>query len=220
MSAASAEQERVTRRYERLARFYDVCNAPMELAGLRTRRRRLLGLACGRVLEAGIGTGRNLEYYPPGVELSGIDVSARMLERARRRARELGREAELHRADVQELPSEEGTFDTIVATCLFCSAAHPVRGLAELRRVVKPEGRILLLEHVRPRNPVLGLLADLVSPLTRRLFGPSLNRRTEENARAAGLELVEVRRDGIWREIVARPVSGDAQAADARSTVE
>ncbi len=203
------EQAAVTRRYERLARVYDLCTAPMELGGLRTRRRRLLGLARGRVLEAGIGTGRNLEYYPPAVELTGIDVSARMLERARRRARELGRETELREADVHELPYEEGSFDTVVAACLFCSAADPVRGLAELRRVAKPEGQILLLEHVRPQNPVLGVLADLVSPLTRRLFGPSLNRRTEENARAAGLDLVQVRRDGIWREIVARPGSGD-----------
>lgn len=189
----------------------------MELAGLRTRRRRLLGRARGRVLEAGIGTGRNLEHYPPGVELSGVDVAGRMLERARRRAQELGREVELRRADVQELPYDDGTFDTVAAACLFCSVADPVRGLVELRRVVTSEGQILLLEHVRPRNPVLGLLADLVSPLTRRLFGPSLNRRTEENARAAGLELVEVRRDGIWREIVARPgVDGPPGAGGGR----
>jgi ubiquinone/menaquinone biosynthesis C-methylase UbiE len=76
--------------------------------------------------------------------------------------------------------------------------------LRELARVVKPDGQLLLLEHVRPESRLGGLLADLASPLTARLFGPSVNRRTEENARAAGLELVEVRRDGIWREIVAR----------------
>ncbi len=202
------EQAAVTRRYERLAPLYDLCNAPMELLGLRARRRRLLARARGRVLEAGIGTGRNLEFYPEGLELTGIDVSPQMLERARRRAESLGREVELRQADVQELPFQDATFDTVVAACLFCSVADPVRGLRELARVVKPDGAVLLLEHVRPRNPLLGLVADLVSPLTRRLFGPSLNRRTEENALAAGLELVEVRRDGIWREIIARRGAG------------
>jgi ubiquinone/menaquinone biosynthesis C-methylase UbiE len=105
---------------------------------------------------------------------------------------------------VQQLPFEQASFDTVAAGCVFCSVADPVQGLRELARVVKPDGQLLLLEHVRPESRLGGLLADLASPLSRRLFGPSLNRRTEENARAAGLELVEVRREGIWREIVAR----------------
>lgn len=203
MSVAT-EQDRVTRRYDRLAPLYDICNAPMELFALRARRRRLLARARGRVLEAGLGTGRNLDYYSPGVELTGIDVSERMLERARRRAASAGRAIDVRQADVRRLPFPDGSFETVTATCLFCSAVDPIAGLAELRRVVTPEGQVLLLEHVRPRNRILGLLADLVSPLSRRLFGPSLNRRTEENALAAGLELVEVRREGIWREVVAR----------------
>lgn len=197
-------QEAVTRRYDRLAPLYDLCNGPMELLGLRARRRRLLARARGRVLEAGVGTGRNLGYYPAGLELTGIDVSARMLARARRRAQQLPSQVELRQADVQTLPFAEASFDTVSAGCLFCSVADPVQGLRELARVLKPDGQLLLLEHVRPESRLGGLLADLLSPLSRRLFGPSLNRRTEENARAAGLELVEVRRDGIWREIVAR----------------
>ena len=194
----------MTRRYERLAPLYDLCNGPMELLGLRARRGRLFARARGRVLEAGIGTGRNLAHYPQGVELTGIDVSARMLARARRRAQAAGQTVELQEADVQRLPFEPASFDTVAAACVFCSVADPVQGLRELARVVKPDGLLLLLEHVRPESRLGGLLADLASPLSRRLFGPSLNRRTEENARAAGLELVEVRRDGIWPEIVAR----------------
>lgn len=90
----------------------------------------------------------------------------------------------------------------MVAACVFCSVTDPVRGLAEVGRVVKPGGQVLLLEHVRPRNRFLGALADALSPITRRLCGFNLNRRTEENAAAAGLHLLEVRRGGIWREIV------------------
>lgn len=202
-----SEQVRVTRRYDRIAPLYDVWNMPMELFGLASMRQRLFQRARGRVLEAGVGTGRNLEHYPPDLELTGIDVSERMLERARLRADAGGRKVELRRADVQRLPYADAMFDTATAACVFCSVPDPVRGLGELRRVVKPDGQVLLLEHVRPQNPILGFVADLISPLTRNLFGPSLNRRTEENARAAGLKLVEVRRHGIWRAIVARPTT-------------
>lgn len=77
-----------------------------------------------------------------------------------------------------------------------------------MARVVKPDGQVLALEHVRPRNPLLGWLADRLSPVTRRLIGPEINRRTEENFAAAGLEIVDVRREGVWREIVARRPPG------------
>ncbi len=193
----------MTRRYERLAAVYDLYDAPMERAGGAQRRHRLLSQARGEVLEVGIGTGRNLEHYPPGVNLTGIDVSGRMLERAGRRAARLGLLVRLERADVHALPYADETFDTVAAACVFCSVADPVRALAEVRRVVKRDGQVLLLEHVRPSHRLGGWLADLVSPLTRRLAGPELNRRTEANVTAAGLALSAVRREGVWREIVA-----------------
>lgn len=194
----------IERVYDRVARLYDAYTAPMEWMGGAARRRRVLGRARGRVLEVGIGTGQNLRWYPPDVELTGVDISERMLERAAGRARAVGREVELVHASAERLPFEDDAFDTVTAACVFCSVADPVRGLREVRRVVRPEGEVLLLEHVRPENPLLGRLFDLLTPLTRRLFGPAINRRTEENVRAAGLEIVEVRRDGIWREIRAR----------------
>lgn len=192
--------------YDRWAPIYDLYNAPMEWMGGSRRRRRLLDHASGAILEVGVGTGMNLEHYPPGVHVTGIDISPRMLARARRRAASAGTDVRLEVADVEELPYDDDRFDTVTGTCVFCSVADPVQGLREVARVTRPDGRVLLLEHVRPRNRLLGALADAVSPLTRRLCGPDVNRPTERNVETAGLEIVSVRREGVWRQIVARPI--------------
>ncbi len=206
-------QAAVTARYDRIARFYDLLDKPMDLLGVRRRRTRLLGHAEGTTLEVGVGTGRNLGLYPDEVELTGIDVSTNMLARARRAAERVSRPVTLDVADVQQLPYGDAAFDTVIATCVFCSVADPVAGLVEVARVVRPDGQVLLLEHVRPRNTLLGWLADRIAPLVARLIGPEINRRTEDNVTAAGLDIVEVRRWGVWREIHARPARaalGDA----------
>lgn len=211
---AVSEQAEVTRRYNRMARVYDLCDAPMEMMGTKRRRRKLIGNAGGSVLEVGVGTGKNLPYYAGGVAVTGIDVSSQMLAKARDRVESLPVQAELVEADVQQLPFDDDTFDTAVGTCVFCSVADPVQGLRELGRVVRPDGRILLLEHVRPRNRFLGRLADLATVLTRRIFGFRVNRRTEENVAAAGLEIVEVERNGVWRTIVAKPRTSNADETE------
>ncbi|HET8681982.1 MAG TPA: class I SAM-dependent methyltransferase [Micromonosporaceae bacterium] len=194
---------RVATVYDRVAGIYDLYTVPMEALGGRRARQRLLARATGDVLELGIGTGLNLPYYPTGVRLTGVDIAPRMLDRARRRAAALGRDATLEVADIEDLPYPDGSFDTVTATCVFCSVADPVAGLREAARVLRPTGQVLLYEHVRPLNPVLGTLTDLLSPLTRRLMGPALNRRTEDNVAAAGLTMTGVHRRGVWREIVA-----------------
>jgi ubiquinone/menaquinone biosynthesis C-methylase UbiE len=203
--SSASEQADVTRRYNRMARIYDLYDAPMELMGTKRRRRDLVGSAKGAVLEVGVGTGKNLRHYTAGVEVTGIDVSSQMLERARSRMDGLTVHAKLAEADAQDLPFDDDTFDTAVGTCVFCSVADPVQGLKELGRVVRPDGRVLLLEHVRPRNRILGRFSDVVSIFTRRIFGFRTNRRTEENVAAASLEIIEVTRNGVWRQIVARP---------------
>jgi ubiquinone/menaquinone biosynthesis C-methylase UbiE len=97
-----------------------------------------------------------MDYYPRDARISAIDLSERMLERARRRAAELGLDADLRTMDVQHLDFPDGTFDAVVATCVFCSVPDPVAGLRELKRVVKPDGAIWLREHVRIDRPVSG----------------------------------------------------------------
>lgn len=203
-----SRQAATTARYDRSARFYDLYDLPMDvLGGVRSRRRRLLRRARGRVLEVGIGTGRNLDLYPPGVAITGIDVSDAMLAQARERARELALEqsVELISADVHDLPFPDASFDTVVATCVFCSVADPVAGLDEMARVTDPAGRALLLEHVRPRTPVLGWLADRVNPVARDALGFNINRDTETAVAHSALDVEHVRRWGVWREIVTRP---------------
>ena len=199
-------QADVTARYDRVARFYDLIDRPMErLGGVDRRRHRLLARAHGATLEVGVGTGRNLGVYPSGVDLTGIDTSVRMLARARNRAEHLGVPVRFEVADAQRLPFNGATFDTVVATCMFCSVADPVAGLREAARVVRADGQVLLLEHVRPRTLLLGWLFDRINPIVRRLIGPNINRRTEDNIAQANLDVVELRRWGIWREVVARP---------------
>jgi ubiquinone/menaquinone biosynthesis C-methylase UbiE len=207
MSDPSPRTARVARTYDRVAGVLDLLSAPMEWMGGAARRRRVLERARGRVLEIGVGTGKNLELYPPGVEVTGIDISPRMLARAREHAARVGSPAALHLADAERLPYADASFDTVTATCVFCSVPDPVRGLREAARVVRPGGEVLLLEHVRPRNPVLGRLFDLLTPLTRRFLGPEINRRTEANVAAAGLRIVSCRSEGIFREMVAVPAA-------------
>ena len=190
--------------YDRIAPVYDWIEAPMERMGGAARRARVVGGARGHVLELGVGTGRNFTLYSDAVRVTGIDISARMLERAGEQAVKSLAPITLSQADAQALPFPDASFDSVVATCVFCSVVDPAAGLAEVRRVVKPNGEVRLLEHVRPESPLLGKLFDVLSPLTRRLIGPEINRRTEENVRNAGLKILAVRREGIWREIVAR----------------
>ena len=205
MAAPTTEQGATTARYDRMARWYDLYDAPMDLLGVRRRRRELVSRASGRTLEVGVGTGRNLTYYGSNVDLVAIDVSSKMLERARRVAADLDRPIALRLADVHDLPFGDDEFDTAVATSVFCSVADPVRGLREIARVVRPDGRILLLEHVRPRTRLLGRLADLLNPIVKRMLGPEINRRTEQNIDRAGLRVEHIERWGVWRQIIARP---------------
>ncbi|RKS05289.1 phosphatidylethanolamine N-methyltransferase /phosphatidyl-N-methylethanolamine N-methyltransferase [Nocardiopsis sp. Huas11] len=119
-----------------------------ERVALRSSRELLCSGARGRTLEVAVGTGRNLEYYPPGVELTGIDVSAAMLARARRRAEEVGRRVALVEADAQDLPFEEESFDTVLCTLSMCAIPDQGRALAEMYRVLVPGGRLLMVDHI------------------------------------------------------------------------
>lgn len=179
--------EIIRRRYDRIAFVYDLLEKPMERRRFTAWRNRLHDKITGpRVLEAGVGTGKNIPFYPPGVSVSAIDFSPRMLARARISARRLKNSIDFHQMDVQHLDWPAQTFDTVFATFVFCSVPDPVQGLSELRRVCKPDGRLLLLEHMRPRNFGLGLIFDALNPLVVRIAGANINRRTMANIQKAG----------------------------------
>jgi ubiquinone/menaquinone biosynthesis C-methylase UbiE len=181
---APNETDIVRRRYDRGAVRYDLMTWPMERMAMDRFRGRLIAQVAGpRVLEVGVGTGRNLPLYRPGLHVDAIDFSPRMLERARRKP--LPADVTLHLMDVQDLQFAPGSFDSVVATCVFCSVPDPVRGLSEIRRVLRPGGRALFLEHVRPGTPWLAKVFDWLDPLVARA-GPHINRRTMANIAAAG----------------------------------
>jgi ubiquinone/menaquinone biosynthesis C-methylase UbiE len=146
----------------------------------------------GRVLEVGAGTGKNLGYYPAGAVVVASDLSPEMLARARGKAEARPGGVQFVVTDAEDLPFKAGAFDRVVATCVFCSVPEPVRGLREVRRVLRPGGEVILLEHMRPRG-LLGRLFDFLDPLASRLMGPHINRRTLDNIRTVGLVVEQER---------------------------
>ncbi|RMF91498.1 MAG: methyltransferase domain-containing protein [Nitrospinota bacterium] len=195
-------------RYNRLAPVYDALEWFVERR-FRWWRKRLWSLIPpGRVLEVGVGTGKNIPYYPAEARVTAVDLSERMLLRALRRAMQEGKNVPLCQLDAQALAFPDHCFDAAVATFVFCSVPDPVQGLRELRRVVRPQGRILLLEHVRVNRPGVGRLMDLLNPLVVRVMGANINRNTVANVSRAGLVLERV--DdlgplGVVKLIIARP---------------
>jgi ubiquinone/menaquinone biosynthesis C-methylase UbiE len=198
-------------RYERIAPVYDLLDLPFEYGRYRRIRRLLFQGLSGRLLDAGVGTGRNFVFYPPGSQVVGIDVSSAMLARAEPRRKSAAAKVELRQMDVTCLEIPDRTFDAAVATFLFCVLPEELQvpALKELGRVVKPGGSVRLLEYVRPQRTVRGVLARLWEPWIAWAYGASFDRRTEEHIPEAGLELTEARFvvDDLVRLISARVAS-------------
>ena len=191
--------------YDRFAAYYDRALAPRERRFLsRWRRQALQELPLDScILEVGAGTGLNFPFYPNGARGVASELSCEMIKLARGKCHPEG--VHLVQASAERLPFQSASFDAAFATLVFCSLASPQEAFSELRRVVRPGGQIVLLEHVRP-NGILGYVFDALNLLTVALFDDHFNRRTAQEAERAGLQLLRVERRalGIFNLIVCR----------------
>ncbi len=191
MRSDYSQVKKTRKRYDRIALIYDLIEYPMEKFRFALWRKRLSKSISGdAILEVGVGTGKNFPSYPPAAEITAIDLSPRMLARARIREGKLGTKVRLLEMNVQELAFPDGSFDTVFATFVFCSVPDPLLGLAELRRVCKPGGRLFLIEHIRPESLILGTIFDFFNVFTVRVIGANINRRTVDNVRLAGWNII------------------------------
>lgn len=176
------------------------------------------GQADGDVLELAIGTGRNLPHYRARVSVTGVDVSAGMIEIARCRARESAAAVRLHVADAQQLPFADAVFDTVVATLALCSIPDDERAVAEAARVLRPGGKLVLLEHVRSPSPLIRTLQRLLDPLLLRLEGDHLLREPDKRVAQAGLHIDRLERShlGIVLRLEASKSAGDTSTYSLR----
>ncbi|WP_158839393.1 class I SAM-dependent methyltransferase [Saccharothrix deserti] len=140
----------------------------------------------GDVLEVAIGTGLNLPHYPPGVRVTGLDFSPAMLDRARARAAELGLDVTLREGDAQALPFADASFDTVVCTLGLCGVPDDRAAIAEMHRVLRPGGKLLLLDHVGSDRTPVNLVQRLLDKITVRMLGDHQTRRPLPLVREAG----------------------------------
>jgi ubiquinone/menaquinone biosynthesis C-methylase UbiE len=177
----------IKRRYNRVSGVFDLMDRMIR----ENWRKDLIKHAKGNVLEVGVGTGSNLKYYPLNVKVTGIDFSPGMLRKAREKADKLSQHShiELLEMDAQQMDFPDNTFDTVVSTCVFCSVPDPVQGLKEIRRVTKPAGEIIMLEHMRSDHKLAGKVMDVLNPIGLHIIGANINRKTMDNINQAGMQV-------------------------------
>lgn len=205
---ASKATERQRRVWDKRAPTYDRMMGLMERLLFGDGRAWACSQASGEVLEVAVGTGRNFPFYPDGVRLTGIELSDEMLAIARRRAAELAQEILLLQGDAQALAFPDASFDTVVCTLSLCSIPDDRKAVAEMKRVLRPGGRLLLLDHVPSTTRVWRDLQWLIEQVTLRVEGEHLLRRPLEHVRAEGFEIEHAERlkAGIVERVSARKI--------------
>lgn len=154
-------------------------------------KRRFFSSMRGKVLFVAVGTGLDIPCFPPGQDIVGIDISGKMLQKAKVRADAYPGKLELRQVDVHEIDFSDGSFDQVFTSCTFCSIPDPVGGLEKLRRVLKPRGELRMFEHTGSRYFPFNVMLHLMTLLSRRV-GPEMNRNTLSNVQRAGFEIRQV----------------------------
>lgn len=198
--------ERVRRVWDRQADRFDREMAFWERVLFAGDREWACSQARGDVLEIAVGTGRNLAHYPPGVRVTGVDLSPEMLSRARDRAHELRIDVGIQEGDAQALPFDDASFDTVLCTYSLCSIPDDRAATREMARVLRPGGELVLVEHVASPQPLVRAIQWVIHQVTYRLAMEHMLRRPRRAVADAGLEPVhlERRKAGIVDRIVAR----------------
>jgi ubiquinone/menaquinone biosynthesis C-methylase UbiE len=204
--------QRLRRYWDKHARTYDKQIAFWERRLFADGRQWICSQATGDVLEVAIGTGRNLPYYPQGIRLTGIEFSPAMLELAQREADRLGRQVDLRLGDAQALDLPDASFDTVVCTLSLCAIPDERLAITEMRRVLRPGGRLLLLDHVAGTPRWVRAIQWLLEQLTRPLQGEHLRRRPLLHVQAQGFEIEQHERSklGIVERLTARKPTNPA----------
>jgi ubiquinone/menaquinone biosynthesis C-methylase UbiE len=204
--SVSEETERLKRVWEKEAPTYDRRMGFFERVLFGDGREWVCSRASGKVLEVAVGTGRNFTFYPQEVRLTGIDLSPAMLEFARKKADELGLDADLREGNAQQLPFPDASFDTVVCTLSLCSIPDDRRAIAEMKRVLRPGGRLLLLDHIRSSSKVWLAVQRVLEPLSWRFSCDHLLRHPLEHVQAEGFEVEQRERykAGIVERLSAR----------------
>jgi ubiquinone/menaquinone biosynthesis C-methylase UbiE len=187
----STPADTIRQRYDRLAPWFDSLEGFVEGLVFSRYRKQLWQTATGpHLLEVGVGTGKNFRFYPANTQITAIDFSPRMLRQAQRKRDRKHLAVELTLMDVERLCYADNSFDTVVASFVFCSVPHPRKGLKELHRVLRPGGQLLLLEHVRSSHRLIAVLQNLFNPLVVKLFGANINRQTVKNVQACSFQSI------------------------------
>jgi ubiquinone/menaquinone biosynthesis C-methylase UbiE len=191
--------------YRDYAPKYDDSMRMAERLMLKPLRSALLRKARGHVLEVAIGTGINLQYYPPSCQITGMDLVPEMLEQASAH----GVPFQPVIGDVNHIPYPDHSFDTVVTTLSACTFPDPIAALREMGRVCRCDGRVLMLEHVRGNNPLVGRFLDRITPYTVATIACHPNRDTAANLTSAGLHIIALATTygGLLLQIEAQPVA-------------
>ena len=179
-------------KYNRMARFYDLHSKLAEKIWFTKWRKKLFSTLKGNILEVGIGTGNNIDYYNTNAKVVGVDFSEKMLEKAKEKLNKSSKKnISLKQMDVEKLNFKDNSFDYVVTSCVFCSVPNPIKGLKEIRRVLKPKGKLIMIEHVLSKNLLIALIEHTLNPITKYFMGVNINRNTRQNIIHSGMGIIE-----------------------------
>ena len=170
---------KIKNRYNKIAKYFDSLERPMGTSGFAKWRKEIVPQATGKTLEVGVGTGKNIPFYPKNIDITAIDFSKKMLEEAKAKYQDSPLKINFLEMDVQNMDFENNTFDTVITSCVFCSVPDPVKDLKEIKRVLKP---------------------DWFNFIPLNIMGANINRKTKQNLIKAGFNDVKVTE--LWKDIV------------------